>query len=111
VALLLAAKDGFRSRHRRFSLGRENRPSCPLADLRWAISCSGNRSPYRERRKTKDHLAEIIDRYSHVANAVRGAIDETANAGDADTADVLTAFSRTLDKELWFLEAQVQERE
>jgi starvation-inducible DNA-binding protein len=42
---------------------------------------------------------------------VRGAIDETDGAGDADTADLLTAFSRALDKQLWFLEAHVQERE
>ena len=58
-----------------------------------------------------EHLAALIERYARVANAVRGAIDETAGAGDADTADLLTAFSRALDKELWFLEAHVQERE
>ena len=60
---------------------------------------------------SKDHLAALIDRYARVASTVRGAIDETAGAGDADTADLLTAFSRALDKQLWFLEAHVQERE
>jgi starvation-inducible DNA-binding protein len=59
----------------------------------------------------KAHLAELIDRYGHVANAVRKAIDETGNAGDANTADVFTAYSRALDKALWFLEAHVQENE
>ncbi len=60
---------------------------------------------------SKEHLAALIERYGPVANKVRGAIDETAGSGDADTADLLTAFSRALDKELWFLEAHVQERE
>jgi starvation-inducible DNA-binding protein len=60
---------------------------------------------------SKDHLAALIERYGRVANAVRAAIDETDEAGDADTADLLTAFSRDLDKALWFLEAHVQERE
>jgi len=50
----------------------------------------------------------LIERYGKIASAVRAAIDETANAGDADTADLLTALSRALDKNLWFLEAHLQ---
>jgi len=61
--------------------------------------------------KTKDHLAALIERYGAVANSVRAAIDEADEAGDADTADIFTAFSRDLDKSLWFLEAHVQEKE
>jgi starvation-inducible DNA-binding protein len=57
----------------------------------------------------KDHLAALIDRYSKVSNAIRRAIDATAEAGDADTADIFTEASRGLDKALWFLEAHVQE--
>jgi starvation-inducible DNA-binding protein len=60
---------------------------------------------------TKAHLAELIERYAQVANSVRKAIDETGNAGDANTADVFTAYSRALDKDLWFLEVHVQEKE
>src|SRR5271155_3439707 len=60
---------------------------------------------------TKDHLAALIQRYGKVAGSVRAAIDETGEAGDADTNDLLIAFSRALDKALWFLEAHVQERE
>jgi starvation-inducible DNA-binding protein len=60
---------------------------------------------------SKAHLGALIERYGKVANAVRSAIDETDDAGDADTADLFTAYSRALDKALWFLEAHVQEKE
>jgi starvation-inducible DNA-binding protein len=59
--------------------------------------------------KTKDHLAALIDRYAAMAKSIRKAIDESDEAGDAGTADIFTAFSRSLDKSLWFLEAHIQE--
>ena len=49
--------------------------------------------------------AALKERFSLAANAVRAAIEATANSGDADTADLLTGISRDLDKALWFLEA------
>jgi len=59
--------------------------------------------------QSKDHLAALIERYGKAANAVRTAIDESDEAGDADTADIFTAYSRALDKALWFLDAHIQE--
>ncbi len=56
-----------------------------------------------------DHVAALIDRYSAYANAVRQNIDDTDDAGDAGTADLFTEVSRGVDKQLWFLEAHVQE--
>jgi starvation-inducible DNA-binding protein len=77
-----------------------------------AIAKATTLAPYpTDIHTTKDHLAALIDRYGKVANAVRKAIDETDNAGDVDTSDLFTAYSRALDKQLWFLEAHVQEKE
>jgi starvation-inducible DNA-binding protein len=52
-----------------------------------------------------DHLTALIEHYGAVANAARKAIDESDESGDADSADIFTAYSRDLDKALWFLEA------
>jgi len=56
-----------------------------------------------------DHIAALIERYAAFANAVRQGIQDTDEAGDAGTADLLTEVSRGLDKQLWFLEAHTQE--
>jgi starvation-inducible DNA-binding protein len=55
----------------------------------------------------EDHLEALIERLGDVANEVRESIDTTDEAGDADTADILTEVSRVLDKNLWFLESHV----
>jgi starvation-inducible DNA-binding protein len=66
-------------------------------------------APYpAEISKIKDHLGQLIERYAQVANEVRKGIDKADDIGDADTADILTAYSRTLDKALWFLESHVE---
>ena len=56
-----------------------------------------------------DHLAALIDRYGTYANALHESIDQADEAGDADAADIFTEVSRGIDKQLWFLEAHVQE--
>lgn len=76
------------------------------------VAKSSTLSPYpTDIHKSKDHLAALIESYAKAANLVRAAIDQTDEAGDADTADIFTAYSRALDKSLWFLEAHVQESE
>lgn len=55
-----------------------------------------------------DHVTELADRYAAVAKTLREGIDQTDEAGDADTADLLTEQSRAIDKKLWMLEAFLQ---
>jgi starvation-inducible DNA-binding protein len=52
-----------------------------------------------------EYVKALAKRFAQAANSVRHAIDETADLGDADTADLLTQISRDLDKGVWFLEA------
>lgn len=56
-----------------------------------------------------DHLRELIGHYAAFANAVRKNIDDADEAGEPDTADIFTQVSRAVDKQLWFIEAHVQE--
>ena len=60
--------------------------------------------------RVEDHLAALAQRYGKLANSTREAIAIAEEAGDADTADMLTGFSRSLDKALWFLEAHEEYR-
>src|SRR5919107_2137878 len=54
-----------------------------------------------------DHVVALADRYAQVAKTLREGIDQTDEAGDADTADLLTEQSRATDKMLWMLEAHL----
>lgn len=54
-----------------------------------------------------EHITALAERFGAYAKHVRTAIDETDELGDADTADLYTEISRTIDKRLWFLEAHL----
>jgi starvation-inducible DNA-binding protein len=54
------------------------------------------------------HLKALIERFGEYAASVRKAIDIADEHKDRDTADLFTEVSRTVDKQLWFLEAHVQ---
>ncbi|CAM3100002.1 DNA starvation/stationary phase protection protein Dps [Paracoccus nototheniae] len=58
--------------------------------------------------KAADHIKAICDRMRDHGAKLRAAIDTTDEAGDANTADIFTAASRTADKDLWFLESHLE---
>ncbi len=55
-----------------------------------------------------DHLTALVDRYGKYAASTRAAIDTADEHQDMTTADLFTEISRTVDKDLWFLEAHLQ---
>lgn len=66
-------------------------------------------APYpSEIRQGDAHLAALLERYAALAKSVREGIDTTDEAGDADSADLLTGLSRQLDKAVWMLEAHLE---
>jgi starvation-inducible DNA-binding protein len=57
----------------------------------------------------KAHVETFSKALAALAKSTRAAIDETAQLGDAGTADLYTGMSRALDKRLWFLESHLHE--
>ena len=55
-----------------------------------------------------DHIKAICERMRDHGEKLRAAIGATDDAGDANTADLFTAASRTADKDLWFLESHLE---
>ncbi|MBK4217401.1 DNA starvation/stationary phase protection protein Dps [Paracoccus caeni] len=58
--------------------------------------------------KSADHIKAVCERIRDYGEKLRTAIDTVDEAGDADTADLFTAASRTVDKDLWFLESHLE---
>ena len=53
-------------------------------------------------------LATLLSGKEGIGKAARGAIDKAADLGDADTADLFTGISRSVDKHLWLVESHLQ---
>jgi starvation-inducible DNA-binding protein len=56
----------------------------------------------------RQHVEALAVRVSALGATSRAAIDAASELSDADTADLFTEVSRGLDKQLWFLEAHLQ---
>ena len=55
-----------------------------------------------------DHVEALSNVLADFGKKVRADIDATDELGDADTADLFTGVSRSIDKLLWFVEAHIQ---
>lgn len=55
----------------------------------------------------RKHAVALADSLGEYAKLVRSAINQSDDAGDADTADLFTQISREVDKMLWFVESHV----
>ncbi len=54
------------------------------------------------------HVDALSTALADFGKAIRKGIDEAADLGDQDTADLFTEVSREIDKQLWFVEAHIQ---
>jgi starvation-inducible DNA-binding protein len=54
------------------------------------------------------HVEALVERYGKYAASTRAAIETADEHQDLTTADLFTEISRTIDKDLWFLEAHLQ---
>ena len=57
-----------------------------------------------------DHVRALAGQVAKLAASTRSAIQQSAELGDPTTSDLFTEISRSLDKDLWFLEAHLQHR-
>jgi starvation-inducible DNA-binding protein len=74
------------------------------------MSASDSRLPEYPLHLSKglQHVEALAERYAQYAAGVRADIDASADAGDQGTSDLLIEIVRTIDKEVWFLDAHLQ---
>ena len=56
------------------------------------------------------HVRALSSQIARACGTIRAAIRESAELGDPTTSDLFTEISRSLDKDLWFLEAHIHAR-
>lgn len=57
-----------------------------------------------------DHVNALTQTLAKFGSGIQKAIGNAAEINDPDTADILTEISRDVDKNLWFVEAHIQNR-
>jgi starvation-inducible DNA-binding protein len=53
------------------------------------------------------HIDALTSALAEFGKSVRKAIDESADFGDADTADLFTGISRGIDQQIWLIESHL----
>ena len=56
------------------------------------------------------HAGALARQVAKLCGSIRGAIQQSAELKDPTTSDLFTEISRSMDKDLWFLEAHIQKR-
>ncbi len=56
----------------------------------------------------KEHVEALSRSLAYFGEAIRQGINRADEIGDKDTADICTEISRSVDKDLWFVEAHAQ---
>ena len=56
----------------------------------------------------REHVESLSRSLAYFGSVVRQGIDRADEMGDKDTADIFTEISRSVDKDLWFVEAHLQ---
>jgi starvation-inducible DNA-binding protein len=56
----------------------------------------------------KEHVEALSHSLAYFGETIRQTINHADEAGDKDTADICTEISRSVDKDLWFVEAHSQ---
>jgi starvation-inducible DNA-binding protein len=78
--------------------------------VRIAAETSSLREYPTEKMGEAGHVNAVAEALAAFARGVRAAAKEAAEVGDDDTADLFTEVSRAIDKDLWLVEAHVDDR-
>lgn len=75
-----------------------------------AVSKGANIAPYPTGlTDLGKHVEALVERYRTFGSKLRDAIRQADDASDAGTADLFTGFSRTVEKDAWFIGANAPE--
>lgn len=74
-----------------------------------SVSAHTKMKPYPEDlEEIERHIDELTQRFADVGERIREAIETAGEAGDEDSADIFTEVSRQIDKDAWFIGANIR---